>query len=163
LKFPKKYTGPSLKQKKEDESTWLSDDELESYRSQNAELRRHFNVFAYLKDGHIFAKDYITKGEYSFENLGKMIRAWSKMKSNTESEFLSKTRHLTEDASQIKYLEELAPYFLTLPFPVPFASRFIKYGKKKGFTMNALSEAARHHLYDYVLYYVEGEHLTEQC
>ncbi len=163
LNFLKAYVGPSLKEKKEDKTIWLNDDELDLYRTQNAELRRHFNAFAYLKDGHVFAKKYITKGEYNFINLGNMVREWNKTDKEAESKFINETKKLTENKEQEQAFIQLAPYFLTLPSSLAFAPRFINYSKKKGLTMSALSETARHHLYDYVLYYVEGENATEEC
>ncbi|MEK6916963.1 MAG: radical SAM protein [Nanoarchaeota archaeon] len=163
LKFLRSYVGPSLKQDKNNLGLWLTEKELEHYRNQNAELRRHFNVFAYLKNGHIFAREYILKEDYSFLNLGNMIRAWTKISKKEENEFLNKIKEIAEDENQKQILTTLSPYFLVIPGPVAFAKRFVNYGEKKGFTMNTLSDTARHHLYDYVLYYVVGEKEIENC
>jgi anaerobic magnesium-protoporphyrin IX monomethyl ester cyclase len=154
LRFLKKYTGPSLKARKNEKNLWLQGEELETYRKQNAELRRHFNVFAYLHDGHIFAKKYITSNDYSFETLGKTVREWNNTDMKQESKFCEKIDKMDSSQEIKKAIKELAPYFLSVPGEISFAERFINYAKKKGLTMNALSDSARHHLYDHVLYYV---------
>ncbi len=151
LRFLKKHVGPSLIKKSSDAGIWLTDEELETYRKQNAELRRHFNIFAYLDEGHEFAQNYITQGNYSFEKLGDMIRTWTSISREAEEEFI-KNFQLSQEKSSI--IRQLAPYFLVVPNSVEFAQRFIDKSDKKGFTMDTLSEAARHHLYEYVVYQV---------
>jgi hypothetical protein len=154
LRFLKRYIGPSLKNIKNNQDIWLSPEDLETYKNQNAELRRHFNVFAYLPEGHKFARQYIEKGEYTFENLGNMIRNWIKTPRNLEENFVKESEIYMKNKHQKEIICALAPYFLLVLSPVDFAVRFINNGEKKGFNMKTLSETARHHLYDHVLYYV---------
>ena len=82
-----------------------------------------------------------------------MIREWNN-NSQKESEFIKYTDSISKNPEEKKLLVELAPYFSVVPNPVAFASKFINYGSTRGYSMIVLSDTARHHLYDSVLYEV---------
>ena len=74
LRFPKKWEGVDLENKKDDHSIWLEGENLEKYRTQNAILRGYFNVLCLIPDGHIVAKEFLTlNDDYSPKCLGKYI------------------------------------------------------------------------------------------
>jgi len=51
LRFLKNWVGPTLEKLKDNPLVWLSPSDLERYRDQNAELRRHFNFFCLVPQG----------------------------------------------------------------------------------------------------------------
>lgn len=154
MRFLKEHVGPNLKAIKDNSNIWLSEKELEMYRRRNAELRRHFNVFVYLKNGHEFARKYLLNDIYNFEFLGSMIRDWSNITKIDEVNLYNDISPYLKNDEQKNSLKELAPYFLSVPNSREFANRFFEYSLNKGTTMKTLSETARHHLYDHVVYQV---------
>jgi radical SAM superfamily enzyme YgiQ (UPF0313 family) len=165
LRFPKKWTGPSLKYDQESSGLWLEGQELEQYRDQNAELRRLFNFFTLVPKGHVLAEKYLKKdAPFSYNRLGKETIIHLKELShqpdarkildaakNIEKKILELAPNSTEQA----HLNELIPYFAVLPKGDKALKRYINYGQEKGFNNTVLSTATRHHLYDEVLYSTE--------
>lgn len=168
LRFPKEWIGPEMKHKKSDDSIWLSSDELDKYRSQNAELRKHFNFFAAVPLGHVLAENYLKNAkDYSFGTLGEMTLAHlSEISSeNIEaSDLISKSNSIKEHISSLfvknprKDLQDmlnLSSYFACLPKPDLAVEKTLQYAEKNkedSITSLTLSTAIRHHLYDNVLY-----------
>lgn len=161
MRFLKKWEGPTLYDRKHDDSLWLSDEELERYRDQNQELRNLFNFFTNIPKGHILAKSYLESNEpFTFERLGK--ETISHLKHIGSINIISKIQdllllvpnyHLNKDDQAT--VISLLPYFASLPKSELALNRFIEYNKQ-GEKLNSLtlSTATRHHLYDEILYEV---------
>lgn len=168
LRFPKEWIGTEMRNLKSDESIWLSKEELDKYRSQNAELRKHFNFFAAVPYGHILAERYLkTASEYSFKVLGEMTLDHLKEKSEESKEatdLISKTKDIRDHIESLlvknprKDLQDmlnLSSYFACLPKPELAVEKAIHYSdknKEEVIASSTLSTAIRHHLYDNVLY-----------
>lgn len=146
LRFPQEWVGPELEDHKNDPAVWLSDGELETYHDRNQELRRLFNVFTLIPEGHVLARDYLTDAApFGYERLGMAIEQHLHRVGARET--LETLAALREDAA----LGPLAPYFACLPGSRDAVIRYRNYahlGKE------ALATATRHHLYDTVLYEV---------
>lgn len=151
LRFPAEWVGPDLPES----DKWLPQDDLDRYRNQNAELRRHFNMFCLIPNGHILARSYIERGDYSYTTLNDMIEdhlqyhdvGWHK---ESRSGYIAHVRdHLTPH----KNLQDLSAYIACLPQTQWAIQKILDYEKKYGgLTPDILSTAVRHHLYDNVLY-----------
>jgi len=170
LKFPKEWVGPRLEQLKFSPSIWLDSGDLERYRDQNAELRRIFNFVTLVPEGHKLARNYLTSEEpFSYERLGREteehLLLLSMSQNQDAAEMLANISSIRKFASNGKVPKEfkksvnnLAPYFASIPKPELAIERAISYAQKKEnnyeLTPNILSTAIRHHLYDEVLYAV---------
>jgi radical SAM superfamily enzyme YgiQ (UPF0313 family) len=165
LRFPKEWIGPKLSSTKSDPAVWLSDDELERYRDQNAELRNIFNFVSLVPDGHVLARSYLeSRQPYTFARLGaetekhlmvlggevatRLLNIFDAIRAALPS-------WTTLPEAQAR-LRELAPFFGCLPKAGLAIERFIRYAQKDGYIGRALSTATRHHLYDEVLYSVDN-------
>ena len=159
LSFPKEWIGVSLR--REDKESWLSEDEQERYREQNAELRRIFNLVTLLPKGHKLAESYLKSNKpFSFERLGIEIEEYILELDNINlvSSILQvrdniKKRTMRNGVS--RDLKNLAPYFALLPKSELAIDKAIAYTEKdKATELNpqVFSDAIRHHLYDNVLY-----------
>ena len=162
LRFMKEWMGPRrAKLLKDDPSIWLPQDELERYRDQNAELRRKFNLFALIPEGHILARNYLTQPVFTNEKLSEMTLAHLRNLPNngaanemlTQIDYIHSLNGTISNSEQEKtIIGNLAPYFGSLPKGDLAAQRFLEYGRRKGYLPNVLADATRHHLYDNVLY-----------
>lgn len=168
LRFPREWIGPSLKERKNDPDVWLSSEELEKYRLQNAELRKHFNFFASVPKGDELASSYLRKeGEYSFENLGSATISHLEKISNSNQEArnaldniadvkrIIQKNHVSVPRKDLRDLVNLASYFACLPKYDLAIEKAASYSIKNGedqILPHTLSTAVRHHLYDNVLY-----------
>lgn len=160
LRFPKEWVGQKLKDLKNHDFVWLSPDDLETYRDKNAELRRHFNFFAIVPEGHKLARSYLTKKEpFSYERLGKETEEHLRAIAPTDQEarmILEKMNIVSQQVSRNGYNEELhslVPYFACLPRGELVIERALNYAEQKGgFTPKVLSTAVRHHFYENILY-----------
>lgn len=162
MRFPKQWVGPDLENLKDDESVWLSGDELNRYRDQNQQLRSLFNFFTLIPQGHILAKSYLEKDEpFTFERLGtETIEHLKNVGDNTIlgiiDTLLKIVPTLELNQQQTSTVVSLLPYFACLPKAELALKRFVKYGKENdGLTNTVLSTATRHHLYDEILYAVD--------
>jgi radical SAM superfamily enzyme YgiQ (UPF0313 family) len=173
LRFPKEWHGPDLENKKNDPEVWLDGADLVRYRKQNAELRKLFNFFAAVPEGHILAEKYLKNIEdYSYDTLGEMTihHLNSLENSNNNAKIaLQKIESLEtyiENTSvkhpkkDLKDLKSLASYFACLPKSKMAVDKTIDYSNKKNelsIDPGTLSTAVRHHLYDNVLYYKDEQ------
>ena len=174
LRFPKEWIGPSLKDKKDDSGVWLENQDLSAYRGQNAELRRKFNLFAEIPEGHLLAEQYLKSPEpYSYERLGQETQSHlSKLSlegSDKATKMLNsihtvrKTRDSLDAQPQkqsnlSREIKALIPCFASLPKGELAVTRAIGYAKEKGggkLSPTLLADSIRHHLYDEVLYSVQ--------
>jgi radical SAM superfamily enzyme YgiQ (UPF0313 family) len=168
LRFPKEWTGPSLAERQDDPSVWLEEDDLNTYKNQNAELRRKFNFFTLIPEGHKLAKTYLTSSEpFSDERLGKETEAHLEALADADpkaKELLEKKGliqemcdNLSQNGRKPEDLKKLSLYFACLPKSQKAFERFLRYGHNKGsYDANVLSTATRHHLYDEVLYHPDN-------
>ena len=168
LRFPKEWVGQNLAIMKHDPNVWLPPNELETYRDQNAELRRHFNFFCLVPEGHKLAKEYLeNKSPFSYERLGEQTEKHLQSLSITNSEareMLGRIDELKLDLnsredidSSRKDFQNLAPYFASLPRSEKAIDRVVLYSNGGlGLDSTSLSTAIRHHLYDKVLYSTEN-------
>jgi radical SAM superfamily enzyme YgiQ (UPF0313 family) len=160
LRFPKAWIGPKLRAFRENEAVWLSTDELECYRNQNAELRNIFNFVTLIPDGHVLARNYLTSSEpYTFARLGEATVAHLITRSDDRSlRMLGSIRALEEKSRSLQVrLRELVPFFGCLPKGELAMERFIRYAAKSSPSSKVLSTATRHHLYDEVLYNTDSK------
>jgi anaerobic magnesium-protoporphyrin IX monomethyl ester cyclase len=175
LRFLRSWQGQSLENVKDNPDIWLDESDLERYRNQNAELRRNFNFFALVPEGHKLAKKYLESSEpFSYNRLGieaeEHLRelstrnkeaAWivnnlDKIRDSISDVYLKNNHHLHLNGE----LKELSPYFASLPKSDLAVHRAVKYASERGdghLTPNVLSTAVRHHLYDEVLYTTRGQ------
>ena len=147
-------------------------DQLERYRDQNAELRRHFNFFALVPEGDRLAASYLKSIQpFSYERLGREtlahLESLARMSDREATRILDKvssirkTINLYGDPGQRQLTQELnslAPYFASLPKGELAVQRSIRYARQGHggiLTPQAISDAVRHHLYDNVLYATE--------
>lgn len=150
LKFLKEWVGTELVSKKENNSLWLDEQQLEKYRTQNAALRRYFNMFCLVPNGHILAKEFLTNNfDYSPSSLNKHI--YDHSINNDDCKFIvTGVRDLSDN---IHNTENLYYYFSCIPKKELLIDRYNKYMNQKNTSeVLALSTATRHHLYDEVLY-----------
>ena len=179
LRFPKEWVGHKLEQLKDDSSIWLSQNDLERYRDQNAELRRHFNFFCLVPEGHKLAKSYLNNKEpFSCERLGretlyhlrelsgsnpKATNLLAQIKEISEELTIQKRSHNEHFVSLDGKMESLLPMFASLPKGNLAMHRAARYAFDKGreLTPTILSTAIRHHLYEEVLYNT-GEYSQER-
>ncbi len=162
LRFPKEWIGPKLAQFKKDTQLWLPENELERYRDQNAELRRLFNFFTLVPEGHKLAHQYLTSSEpFSYERLSRETETHLSSLSDPEAHdhlrtittFRAHCSSLAANPEEEQCIRTLAPYFGCLPKGEHAAERFLRYARAKGgLTSKNLSTATRHHLYEEVLY-----------
>ena len=174
LGFLKEWIGPDLINRKNDANVWLASEELEEYRDRNAELRRLFNFFTLVPEGHILAEKYLKSNElFGYERLSRDTKSHlnSIGSSNSDAHCMleniwmieSIANELTINPTEQSQIKSLAGYFGCLPKGDIAAIRFIKYGRERGeFTPRVLSDSTRHHLYEQVLYEVNGSNLTQK-
>ncbi len=185
LRFLKEWVGPSLKERKNDQSLWLSEGELERYRDQNAELRRIFNFVTLVPEGDVLARNYLTSPEpFSYERLGIETKLHLESLASTNEQARknleiidsikkyarsSINKHLSngerfQDTELKRQLNDLAPVIASLPKPELAIDRAIKYAyEKEGrLTPKLFSTAVRHHLYDNVLYCTEDSPIIQE-
>ncbi len=172
LRFLKEWLGPKRAKKfKDNQEVWLSQDELERYRDQNAELRRIFNFVSLVPEGHKLARSYLESSlPFSFERIGQETKKFLENRSDQESvKIMGKIRNLhnyfngLENCEIKKEIINLIPYFAVLPKSELAIERVINYSVKKKETKLdtiTLSTAIRHHLYDEVLYYTGNKSNT---
>ncbi len=171
LRFPNEWIGLGLEKRKNDYNVWLCEGDLEKYRDQNAELRRLFNFFTLVPEGHKLAESYLRSNEpYSYERLERdTIKHLKSLPYEKEANELLEnianikliSSQLSKDDLEHKLLIDLAGYFGCLPRSELAAERFLKYGRERGYTSRVLSDATRHHLYDEVLYAINRSNLNE--
>ena len=156
LRFPKEWIGPELEQIKNNPLIWLSELDLEKYRDQNAELRRHFNFFTMIPDGHKLAESYLKSSEpFGYERLGRETEEHiSLLAQSGNAEATKILNELKVIRGNLQSLNHLTPYFACLPKSKLAVMRTLKYSsdEKDSFDPQTLSTAVRHHLYDEVLY-----------
>jgi len=164
LRFLKNWVGPEIKIKKDDKSLWLDNEELETYRNQNSELRRIFNLVTLIPKGYKLAESYLKNNKsYNYKRLGDEIEQHlTNLNEYSSLNILNRIRDIREYISsldlqplEIKQIKDLAPYFGVLPKGKLAIERYINYGRLKGFSSKVLSDATRHHLYDEVLYSID--------
>lgn len=152
LRFPSRWVGPDLSKT----DAWLPHDDLDWYRDQNAELRRHFNFFCLVPDGHKLARRYIERGVYTHASLDHMTEAHLEAmrgSSSTVDRVLSDIKYVRTYVSARKDLQDMVVYLSCLPLSTLAVGKIVDYADKKGgLTPDVLSTAVRHHLYDNVLY-----------
>ncbi len=171
LRFVKDWVGPKLEQLKNDASVWLSPDDLETYREQNRELRRHFNFFCCVPQGDKLASSYLKSVQpFSYDRLGRETESHlitlADQGDIKAKALLQNIASLRQDSGRIVQkasagldvhlngeIPSLMPYFGALPKSALAVSRAIRYSAGKGLTPNVLSTAIRHHLYEEVLYH----------
>jgi hypothetical protein len=152
LRHPKEWVGPTLAEKKDDPDVWLSPEDQETYRDQNAALRMIFNFVASLPNGHKLAKSYIEKDEpHTFERLSDETIAHLIHEGADDLLWSIKNFETNDDR-----LRDLKGYFGALPKGKLAATRYLRYGAAKGFNSKTLSTATRHHFYDELLYNIES-------
>jgi len=168
LRFLRKWVGPDLKNRQHDESVWMNPTELNKYHTQNAELRRLFNFFTLVPQGHVLADTYLRGQEpFSYARLGKETteHLQSLSKSNPDAKAMlgrfSSMKKLTDKLAvspdEKRTAHELIPFFSALPLGGLALERFINYGRNNGsLDTQVLGNAVRHHLYDKVLYETES-------
>ncbi len=168
LRFPKEWVGPNLKELKNNKDVWLENDELENYRDKNAELRRIFNFVTLVPQGHLLAKEYLASGnDYSYKNLGDYtINHLIKLNDSESTKMLENIANIKNYINSLpnlnglgSELNDLAPYFACLPYGELAVDRVVNYSSNKvdkEISPKVLSNAVRHHLYDNVLYSVNG-------
>ena len=174
LKFPKQWIGVDLEKRKYDRSVWLSPDDLERYRDQNAELRRLFNFFTLVPEGDTLAESYLNnRGPFGYERLGKETEEhlYHLIKNNNFeaarllqqiNELKNKTSFFTQNPVEEEVLKPLIPYFGCLPLGEIATLRFLRYSREHGsFTPRILSDATRHHLYDECLYSLNTRNISQ--
>ncbi len=174
LNFLKEWVGPNLINKKNDAGVWLNSEDIEDYRDKNAELRRLFNFFTIVPEGHKLAETYLKRNEpFGYARLSRNTKTHLlsienanpkavKMLENIKT-IESIVNELTSDPAERAQVRSLAGYFGCLPKGDIATMRFIKYGRERGgFTPRVLSDSTRHHLYDEVLYEVNGSNLTQK-
>ena len=171
LRFPKNWVGKSLAKLKDEEGIWMDPIQLENYRTRNAELRRHFNFFALVPQGHKLARTYLTRPEpFSYGRLGIETEEHLRKINGSDEEarrILSDIDRIRKSIDSIPELQgsghrtlrdgikSLAPYFACLPESDVAVQKAIEYAHSRGngsLTQDALSTSVRHHLYDNVLY-----------
>jgi len=155
LRFPKKWEGVELENKKDDSSTWLEEESLEKYRTQNAILRGYFNVLCLIPDGHIIAKEFLTlNDDYSPKSLGKYIIKHLKKHKSKEAKKMLFSISLLENGLYNRDIKNLLPYFGCVPKPELLIKRYIEYisSQEGDDDIYILSTATRHHLYEEILY-----------
>ena len=162
LRFPQEWIGPKLEQRKQDPQIWLPDSELERYRDQNAELRRLFNFFTLVPEGHKLAERYLKNTDsFSYERLSRETETHLRTLPDQEAHmqlahitsFRNRCSSLATTPEEEQCIHTLAPYFGCLPKGERAAERFLHYARSKGgLTSKNLSTATRHHLYEEVLY-----------
>ena len=136
----------------------------------NAELRRKFNFFAALPDGHLLAARYLKSDKpYSYDRLGQESRSHLHQlasKGNSHALRIIADVHEIEQEANIsdtglkdsdlkEQLLQLVYYFAGLPNGRHAVKRAVNYAWKYGggkLTPNILSDATRHSLYEDVLY-----------
>src|SRR3989344_1872970 len=161
---------------------WLSGAELGRYREQNAELRRHFNTFALIPQGHVLARSYLESQQpFSYDRLGREteehLRVLTNKGNQRAAEILRPIEEIRnaqlldldgspEDEKIRDDLKKLAPYLAVLPKPDRAVQHVIMYTKDADFVKRAkskgrngdgidpytLTTAVRRHLYENVLY-----------
>jgi radical SAM superfamily enzyme YgiQ (UPF0313 family) len=154
LSFPSRWVGPILGVASPPE-VWLVGDALETYRDQNAELRRHFNLLCEVPRGHELARRYIEKGSYSYQSLCREITDHCRELASGHDMGIWKGCLSPAAHPDIK---ELVPYFACLPKPAEAMKKTVEYAEKNGrarIDPDVLSTAIRHHLYDNVLYFID--------
>lgn len=170
MRFPNQWVGAQLEKLKDNSDFWLNESELERYRNQNAELRRNFNFFTLVPEGHKLAKSYLENPQlFSYERIGRETEAHLRALAHDDGDvdgILNKIKmmresinatHLQNDAI-LRDANCLVPYFACLPKGELAMKRAIEYSIKKingnedGIKPITLSTAVRHHLYDNVLY-----------
>ena len=165
-----------------DDSAWLPAEELEIYRKRNAELRRIFNFVTGVPEGQKLARNYLTgEGEFSYARLGKETVKHLKELSARNTTAASMLEGITSIRAQIDKmdldesvwtdLDDLAPYFASIPKGELAVERVINYARRhmgsngsskvRGISAVTLSTAIRHHLYDEILYSTNG--ITRQA
>ena len=163
LRFPKNWVGPSLQYKHDDSDVWLSASDLEKYRNQNAELRRLFNFFTSIPQGHVLAESYLKSDKpFSYERLNKDTKQHLDSLESTLTKDLTEridyiqtqVNELTQDESELSTLDSLVTYFACIPKGELAMKKFVELGRqsKNGFSPGLLTEVTRHHLYDKILY-----------
>jgi anaerobic magnesium-protoporphyrin IX monomethyl ester cyclase len=166
LRQPKEWIGPSLEQRKDDSSVWLSHNEQERYNDQSAELQKIFNIVTRVPEGHKLAKSYLESSEpYSSERLGRetekfiSARADGNPRARNMYKNIQKVRALSEHPSlnveEREYIRNISGYLGVMPDPELIVNRVVKYGRDRGFSSRNLSNAIRHELYDGSLYNVD--------
>lgn len=172
LRFPKEWVGPKLKEIKDDERVWLDHDKLELYRDRNAELRRHFNFFTLVPEGHKLARSYLNSSEpFSYQRIGRETLKHLMFLSDTNPEAARILEKLSDIKRSVRaigslngYIEEfneLVPYFACLPCGEVIPERIVRYAEQgdKRISPKILSTAVRHHLYDEVLYSTDNSRI----
>jgi anaerobic magnesium-protoporphyrin IX monomethyl ester cyclase len=164
LRFPKKWEGLSLEEKKDDPTIWLSGSELEEYRTRNASLRGYFNLFCLVPKGHILARKFLTENsDYSPKVLSKFILEHLQYCDSSHAQELLSSIDDLRCNNYNKELEELISYFGCFPKSKLLIERYNKYIlSQEGDQAYILSTATRHHLYDEVLYKEEEEHCNDR-
>ena len=174
MRFPNQWVGIHLDKLKDNPNFWLDEGELNRYRNQNAELRRNFNFFTLVPEGHKLAESYLkSQATFSYERLGIETEAHLRALTLNDKEAEKilgkiqiireniKAEHLQDD-SILRDINYLVPYFACLPKGELAMKRAIRYsvqeinsngnGNTNGIKSRTLSTAVRHHLYDKVLY-----------
>ena len=154
LRFPKKWEGVELRDKKDDQGVWLDDVELEKYRTRNACLRAYFNVLCLIPDGHLLARTFLTSNsDYSPESLGVYITDHLKEHPSDEAKKLLNSISLLKKGKYCKNITSLISYFGCVPKASLLIERYLKYlSTHEGDSTYILSTATRHHLYEEILY-----------
>ena len=149
---------------KEDDSAWLSPSENEIYRRQNGEFRKKFNYFFYVPEGDKLARNYVTNMNepYSYKRLGQETEQHLREvapKSERAQAMLQNIQRLrtigqemAQNPGEEKLMNELAPYFGSIPTGEGSMKRYLSYARNKGYTAGTLSDATRHGLYEDLLY-----------
>lgn len=91
LRHPKKWTGPDLSSEMD---VWLSHDEQESYKDKLMELMNYFPIFAYIPDGHNFARKFLSK-EISQDELNNAITTYIPNGQELMKKFIAQKDHST--------------------------------------------------------------------
>jgi len=176
--------GKLCEQLRNNTGAWLPEKEQKRYVDQNAELRRHFNMFALVPEGHVLAKRYLESSEpFSYDRLGREteehLRAMAEKGNQRALEKLATIDGVRNarfldlngrpgDAEIKADIKRLAPYLAILPKPDLAVQHVIMYakdpefrerarskgGEEEGVSSYTLSTAVRHHLYENVLYNV---------
>ncbi len=135
--------------------TPFTEEENNDYKDKMAILQNLFNYFAYVPNGHILAKKFLDRKDFTFKVLGEMIEAHLADNGYSGDKLEEMRTELWRTTGYQKGKDEdfesLAHYFTMLPAGEKLALRFLNLPLCAR-EFKDLSVMTRRHLYDEVLY-----------